>query len=148
MAQCLCLRPPSALPQVISAESHRRKGGVAQSVCQRPPSVLLGVIPFEIQFNQGRRQDSRYGLRQADGSCPLQAEVLEAVTLHHAVTALSPCTVTLQGDTVTLHHAFKPFNLSTTCPQALGNSSPSSSLAYTTASALSTAVRNILDVQS
>jgi hypothetical protein len=119
-AQCLCLRPPSALPQVIAAEAERRRGGVeAQCVCQRPPSVLLGVIPFEIQFNQGRRQDSRYGLRQADGSCPLQAEVWEGRTV------------------------IKPFNLSQTlsitCPQALGNSSPSSSLAYTTASALATA---------
>jgi hypothetical protein len=105
--------------QVIVAQVEQRKGGAeAQCRCQRPPSVLQDVIPFKIQLNQGCRQEARYGLRQADGSCPPQAAV-------------------------TLHHAFKPFNF---CTRPWPSENLSSSLAWTTASVFSTAVRIVFDV--
>ncbi len=113
-AQCLCQRLPSAFSQVILWEVERRERGVeahsvSASACPppsprpfpqrpsdasvvfrrsvsasaRPPPAPMSV-PFEIQFNQGCRQEACYGLRQPDGSCPPQTAVFEEQHCHFA----------------------------------------------------------------
>jgi hypothetical protein len=75
-ARCLCQCPPFGLSQSIVVEVERRKGGVeAQFLRQRPPSAFLDVIPFQMQFNQGCRQEACW---PPPGSCPPHAAVLEA----------------------------------------------------------------------
>jgi len=105
-----------------SCQERRNRGVEAQCLCQRPPSAFSQIIAVKVER---------------------LTVVLKCSVSASARPAPSPKQQHPRRSTVSLHRAFKSFNLSRS-PLPSGNCSPR--LACTTASAFYTAVRIVFDV--